>query len=235
MRPLDHVLKVIDEVVAQVVEAELVVGAVGDIAAIGALAVALGQAVDDHANAHAEEFVDLPHPLRVAAGEIVVHSDEVHAFAGEGVEVEGQGGDKSLAFPRAHFRDAALVQHHAADELDVEVAHAERALGRLPHHGEGFFEQLVDGLAGGEPLAELRGLGLQLRVAERRHLRLQGVDRRHAIAHHFDLAVVGGAEKLSEQRQHRISELPAGDAFPPPATWDLRRGEGRRRGPPTAP
>jgi preprotein translocase subunit SecA len=33
--------------------------------------------------------------------------------------------------------DAALVQHHAADHLHVEVALAEHALGRLAHGGEG--------------------------------------------------------------------------------------------------
>ena len=38
---LDHLAGVIDQVVAQVVEAELVVGAVGDVGVVGALALAL--------------------------------------------------------------------------------------------------------------------------------------------------------------------------------------------------
>ncbi len=46
--PLDHLAGVIDQVVAQVVEAELVVGAVGDVAAVGLLALTLAEAVDDH-------------------------------------------------------------------------------------------------------------------------------------------------------------------------------------------
>ncbi len=43
-RPLHHVLEAILHVVAQVVEAELVVGAVGDVAGVGGRALAVGQA-----------------------------------------------------------------------------------------------------------------------------------------------------------------------------------------------
>ncbi len=44
---LDHLAGVIDQVVAQVVEAELVIGAIGDVGAVGPLTLALRQAVDD--------------------------------------------------------------------------------------------------------------------------------------------------------------------------------------------
>jgi hypothetical protein len=45
--------------------------------------------------------------------------------AGQGVQNHGQGGDQGLALAGLHFRDLALVQDHAAHELDVEMAHAE--------------------------------------------------------------------------------------------------------------
>jgi hypothetical protein len=38
-----------------------------------------------------------------------------------------QRGDQGLALAGAHLGDLALVQHHAADQLHVEVAHAEHA------------------------------------------------------------------------------------------------------------
>ena len=64
---LDHVLHRVLHVVAQIVEAELVVGAVGDVAGVGALALLVVDAVDDVADGEAEEAIDLAHPLGVAA------------------------------------------------------------------------------------------------------------------------------------------------------------------------
>ena len=47
------------------------------------------------------------------------------------------------------------MQHHAAHQLHVEMALAERALGRLAHRGEGLGQQVVERLAFGEARAEL--------------------------------------------------------------------------------
>jgi len=59
---LDHVLQAVFHVVAQIVEAVFVVGAVGNIAAVGLLAFGIVEAVHDHARGQAEKAVDLPHP-----------------------------------------------------------------------------------------------------------------------------------------------------------------------------
>ncbi len=199
---LDHFLDAVDEVVAQVVEAEFVVGAVGDVAAIGALTFTLAQAVDDHAIRQAQEVVDLTHPVGVAAGQIVVDGDDVDALALERVEVGGQGGDQGLALAGAHFRDAAGVQDHAADHLDVEVAHAQHALAGLADHGEGLGQQAVQRLALGQASLELFGLGLQGLVGQGGVFRLQGVDLRHLGGHRLDLAFVGRAEELFGEAEH---------------------------------
>ena len=79
---LDVILQVELHVVAQVVEAEFVVLAVGDIGAVGGLALLIGQAVDDHADAEAQEVIDAPHPFGVAPGEVIVDRDDVDAAAG---------------------------------------------------------------------------------------------------------------------------------------------------------
>ena len=131
----------------------------------------------DDADAHAEEAVDLAHPFGVAAGEIVVDGDDVDALAGERVEIDRERRDQRLAFAGAHLGDRALVQHHAADQLHVEMALLERALGGLAHGGEGRGEQIVEGLAGGELGAErLRSCRATARRSGRR-TRLQRVDR----------------------------------------------------------
>ena len=93
----------------------------------------------------AEELVDAAHPLRVALGQVVVDGDHVNALAFERVQVAGQGGDQRLAFAGLHFGDLALVQHHAADQLHVEMAHVEHAAAGFADHGEGFDQEVVEG------------------------------------------------------------------------------------------
>ena len=134
---------------------------------IGLLALGVVEAVDDHAGGQAEEAVDLAHPVGVAAGEVVVDGDDVDALAGQRVEIDRKRRDQRLAFAGLHLGDVALVQHHAADQLDVEMPLAERALGRLAHGGEGRNQDVVERLAVGELLSEFGGARLQRLVGKR--------------------------------------------------------------------
>jgi hypothetical protein len=68
------------------------------------------------------------------------------------------------------------MQHHAADELHVEMALAERALGGLAHRGEGLWDQIVELGPGLHAGAEGFGAGAQLLVGERGDLRLERID-----------------------------------------------------------
>ena len=133
-------------VVAQVVEAELVVGAVGDVGGVGFAALLVVQIVHDDADGQAEEAVELAHPLGVAFGQVVVDGDDVHAAPAERVQINRQGGDQRLAFTGLHFGDLALVQHHAADQLHIEVAHVQHAAAGLADHGEGLDQKVVQRL-----------------------------------------------------------------------------------------
>ena len=82
-------------------------------AGIGGPALLVGHAVDDQAHRQAQKAVDLAHPLAVALGQVVVDGDDVHALAGQGVEVGGQGGHQGFAFTGLHFGDAPLMEHDA--------------------------------------------------------------------------------------------------------------------------
>jgi hypothetical protein len=53
------------------------------------------------------------------------------------------------------------VQHHAADQLHVVMAHAEHAARGFAADGEGFGQQLVERFAVGDALLELRRSCLQ--------------------------------------------------------------------------
>ena len=132
-------------VVAQVVEPELVVGAVGDAGGVGAtLRLEVVDLGDHGADLEPEEPVDLAHPLGVALGQVVVDGDQVHAAARERVEVRRERGDEGLALAGLHLRDPAEVQRGAAHDLHVEVPLPERALPGLAHRRERLGEEVVE-------------------------------------------------------------------------------------------
>ncbi len=153
-------------VVAQVVEAELVVGAVGDVGEIGRLLVRVLHLRHDDTHGEPEEAVDAAHPLGIALREVV----------------------------GAHLRDLAFVQRDAADQLHVEMPHLQHALRRLAHDGEGLRQDLVQPLAIGHALLELRGHRGEIRIAHLLEARLERVDRVDGLAVLLEEAVVAAAE-----------------------------------------
>ncbi len=191
----DAVAHLVDHVVAQVVEAEFVVRAVGDVGAERGLLLLALQARHVDTDAQPEEAIDPAHPLGVAAGEVVVDGDHMHALAEQRVEVDRQRRGQRLALAGAHLGDLALVQHDAADELDVEVAHLQHALAGLAHQREGLGQQRVERLAGSDAGAELVGLGAQGVVGQCFVLRLQRVDALDRTAVLLEQAVVARAEE----------------------------------------
>ena len=192
--PLDHLVARVFHVVAEVVEPELVVGRVGNVRFVSLTTLLIGEVGDDHSNGHAEEAVDLPHPLGVAAGEIVVDGDDVHALALERVEIDRQRRHQRLALAGLHLGDLAAVERDAADQLHVIVALAQRSDRRLAHRGEGFGQKVVQLLAAREPLAKSLGLAPKLIVGQRMDIGLEGVDGVDISAEPPDIAIVGRSE-----------------------------------------
>ena len=195
----DAVGGVLHHVVAQVVEAEFVVGAVGDVGSVGGLLFLARHLGEVHAHGQAEVVVELAHPGCVAADQVVVDGDQVHALAGERVEVDGERGRERLALAGAHLGDLAGVQRHAADELHVEVAHLQRPLAGFANGREGFGQEVVERLALGDASAELAGLGAQCVFAQRLEGRFQRVDLRHDLPVLLQQPVVAAAEDRSEK------------------------------------
>ncbi len=165
-------------VVAQVVEAELVVGAIGDVAGVVGplLRRVLFEAGDDQADVEAHPLVDAAHPLGVEPGEVVVDRDEVHALAAETVEVGGQRADQGLAFTGLHLGHPTEVQCCTTHQLHVEVTLADDPAGRFAHHRERLDQEVVEGLTALDATAELRRLGAKRVVAERTHCRGLRID-----------------------------------------------------------
>ena len=212
--PALHVVRELElHVVAEVVEPELVVGAVGDVAGVGDLPLGVVEIVLDDADGHAEEAVDAAHPLGVAAGEVVVDGDDVDALAVERVEIGRQRRDQRLALAGFHLGDLALVQDGAADELDVEVPHAQHALAGLANDGKRLDHQDRRASRLLEPRSELGGLGAQLVVRQRLNSRLEGVDLADERTQPLEIAFVLRADDFGEDcldhlRRGRYLEYP---------------------------
>ena len=209
---LDHLLETEAHVVPEVVEAELVVGAVDDVGAIGVVAgarpergepdvrrgmgrvVAVRHLVLDDADLEAQRVVDRPHPLGIAPGQVVVHGDDVRARAGQRVQIGGEGCHQGLALAGGHLGDLPLVQHHPAHELDVEVPQAHRAARGLPHRREGLGQEVVELGAVGKPLAQFVRLGGEFGVGQGLHRGLERVDLLDRRPHALDVPLVLRAE-----------------------------------------
>ena len=76
-------------VVAQVIEAELVVRAVRDVGGVRRLLFGVRQLRQVDTDGQAEKTINPPHPIGVALGQIVVDGDDVHGVAPERVEIGG--------------------------------------------------------------------------------------------------------------------------------------------------
>src|SRR2546429_348259 len=114
MAALDDAVEADRHVVAEVVEAELGVGAVCDVRGVGLLARLERHHRLDERDAHPEPFVDAAVPFRVALGEVVVHGHEMDAVAFERIQIEGQARDERLPLAGLHLGDVALVEDDAA-------------------------------------------------------------------------------------------------------------------------
>ena len=212
--PLHQLLLVDGHVVTQIVEAQLVVGAVSNVGGVGGAALA-GLHTGDH-QAHGEPHVpvDLAHPLGVALCQVFVDGDHMDASAGEGVQVAGQDCHQGLAFTGFHFGDAALVQHDAAHELDGVGTHAQHPVGSLPDGGKGLGQQLVQRFALGVAVLEFLGLCFQGILGQIFVFGLQRQDLVHHGLDLFDLPLGAGSKQFCDKTHSGLLSVQLGMAIP---------------------
>ena len=175
---LNHVLGHLRHVVTQVVEAELVVRAVGDVAGVHLAALGRRLAHEDTTARHAQEVVHAAHQVRLVLRQVVVDRHDVHALAGQRAQVRGHRGDQGLTFTGLHFRDLALVQGNTTHDLHVEGTHAQDSPRGLTHRRKRLHQDVIQGLALFEAILELLSLGLQLLVGQSLKILLQGINLR---------------------------------------------------------
>ncbi len=194
-------------VVAQVVEAELRVGAVRDVGVVGRAALLERHVVLDIGDRHAEPLEHAAVPRGVALGEVVVDRDEVNAGGRKRVQVERHARDERLTFTGLHLGDVAFVEDDAAHHLHVEDALVGLAHARLAHGRKGFEQEVFERLAVREALPELDRLPAQLLVRELLELGLEGRDVRRLLGDALHAPALAEAKGLLEacgsDRGHR--------------------------------
>ena len=198
-RTLNPVTSLVHHVVTQVVETVLVVGAVGDVGTVSGLLLFPRCLRQVDAHRQTQKVIQPSHPLGVAAGQVVVHRHHVHAFAGECVQVNGQGGGERLALTRAHFGHFAMVQGQTTHHLHVKMTHLHDALAGLSNHRKSLGQHRLQRLTVGHSAFENLGLRLQLLVAEFFKLRLQTIDALHGLAVGLEQTVVAATENFGEE------------------------------------
>ncbi len=153
--PLNKILHFKLHVVAKVIKAELIVGAVSDVAAIGLFTFNIIHAVYNHPHAQTQSAVYGPHPFGVPFGQIVIDRYQVDPPAFQGVEVERQGRCKGFALARFHFSDLSLMKDDPSDKLNVKMSHAQGSDRGFSHGGKSLGKDVVQGFSLVKPLLEL--------------------------------------------------------------------------------
>ena len=152
---LHHVLFVNDHIVAQVVEAELVVRSIGNVRAVSRLLFLFALRPQDKPRGQSQILIDAPHFLGADARKVLVDRDDVHALARERVEICRHGGNERFAFTGLHLRNATLMQDDTAEHLHAERAFAQHAVGGFSDRGKSLGQNVVGRLAIGKARAEL--------------------------------------------------------------------------------
>ena len=151
--------------------------------------------------------MDVPHPLTVALGQVVVDGNDVDALSRQGVEVGGEGGGQGFSLAGLHFSNAPLVEHHAAHQLHPEGPLAQHPDGCLPHGGEGLRQDVVQRLTLGKAVLELGGLGGELGIGHSLVFRLHGLDLIHDGIDLLQLPVAVGAKNFCNQTHYYNAPL----------------------------
>ena len=145
---LDLILLREGHVIAEVVEAKFVIGAVGDVGEVGRPLFRPILARTHDAHGQAQRLVHRGHPGRIPLREVVVYGHDVNAAPRQRIEVDSQGRHQGFSFPGAHFRNAPLMEGHSAHELYVKVAKPQGSARGFPRCRKGLRKDGVEGLPG---------------------------------------------------------------------------------------
>ena len=111
---LNHVRESHFEVISQIVETELVVCTVSNVAVISGAFLVVRHIVNVHADGQPQKSVNLTHPFRVTFCKIIVDRNDMHSLFAERVEVSGKRCHKGFTFACFQLRNSALMHAYTA-------------------------------------------------------------------------------------------------------------------------
>ena len=156
-------------VVTQVIETELIVCNIRDIAVVLRTPLLGFHGLQHAADCQAQEPVYFPHPVRVAVGQVIIDRDDADTASLQSVQIGRQRTDEGLAFTGLHLCDTALMQNHAADQLYTEMLHPQHTSRGFTDDSVRFRKNVVECLALCQALFELRSLCCELLITQFDH------------------------------------------------------------------
>ena len=187
--------------VAQIIERELLAGAIRDVAGVSALTAGSVERLRHEAHAQTQSCIKRPQRLSVPRDEIVVGRDHVDRDSGQRRGGGANRGGECLAFAGGHFREPVVEHDARSHELavigaDAEGTRAQASLtsaNALGHHR-------IDEAVAPEPRANQRQTLLQL-CRSRRH------ERRVGLPHQREKASIAAAMKTAKGRERCLHAL----------------------------
>ena len=137
---LASILDTVLHVVAQIVKAKFIVRAVRDVCTIRRNFFFVSLLGNHDTDGQTQKAIQTAHPLSVAPSQVIVDGYDVHAASAQGVQVDRQSRHQRLTFTRTHLCDLARMQHHAANQLHIEVPHTKNTYACFSDNGKSFYQ-----------------------------------------------------------------------------------------------
>ena len=155
--------------------------------------------MNDQAGSKSHELVCPSHFLAVAAGKIIVYSNDMHALTCKRVKVCGHGCNESLSFTRFHFGNSALMKNYTSKHLHAERSLTEYAKICLADSRKGIGQNIVKSFTGRKARLERGGYGGKLLVCHFAVSICKGFDSINSFLQLFHLSLAVRADYLIQK------------------------------------
>ena len=112
---LNHLIFINYHVITQIVKAEFVICTVSNICSISSLTIWEIHIMHNQTYRQTEELVNTAHILAVAACQIIIDSYNMHALAGQRVQIYRRSSYQCFTFAGTHLGNFAAMQHYTTD------------------------------------------------------------------------------------------------------------------------
>ena len=112
---LNHLIFINYHVIAQIVKAEFVICTVSNVCSICSLTVGEVHIMHNQTYRQTEELVNTAHILAVATCQIIIDSYNMHALAGQCIQIYRCSSYQGFTFAGTHLGNFTAMQHYAAD------------------------------------------------------------------------------------------------------------------------